>query len=350
MLGCNGASSNPLEFDAGMIDANVGPYDGPMIRQVLLNERVPDGSGGFEVRRQSAFGSPTVDPGDDGQVSQAVVEGNTVVVVLDRPLLASRFWEIRCEGVPRRFERIPDDATADDLARCTPPDLDECTAFCEGSGVELADGQPVLNMVEYGVNRRGVQIACDEVNIPIIGSGATFEPNGPRGLLVVQPPLAITVAALRTSAVCEVTFRDEIVDVDGARVCAPEGGDTSKSCSVPGAPVEFGTEALELVNSDPLDGEAMVSHTAPGSSAKDLYLDFNVPVASNAATSLSLMENGSPRAIDVMVPNSGTLLTITVPGGLIANASYVLTVDGTLSDRFGGQFQESATISFTSAP
>jgi hypothetical protein len=357
-VGCGAEREITLvEPDAG-VDAPV--TDGPKISQVLIDERFDDGAGGTIVLQRSVFGEP-LDPGDDGEVTGAVVRDNRVIIELDQPLRASRFWVIFCNRGSPNFDPIPDDATVDDIARCTPPDLGECTAFCaDKSGiVTFDDGSPQISMIKYAGENEGpddvefgVRITCEGVNVPISGSGTTLGLDRPDGLLEVQPPFAVSVPYLRTSSMCAVSFHDEVVGFDDKRVCAPPGGDVSSPCSAPGVPIRFQTGPMIMTASDPADGEVDVGlkNLSAPMDDKTLLVQFNLPVAETAGAAFALTENGAPRAIEVRsIARSIGFVEIDVPGGLAADASYTLSFGEPMTDKFGGPFPGSASINFTAA-
>lgn len=346
-----------VEPDAA-VDAPV--TEGPKISQVLIDERFDDGAGGTVVLQRSVFGEP-LDPGDDGEVTGAVLRDNRVVIEIDQPLRASRFWVMRCNRGSPSFDPIPDDATVDDITRCTAPGLEECTAFCaDKSGIlTYDDGSPVISMIMYDDGNGdpddvefGVRITCEGANILINGSGATLGLDRPDGLLEVQPPFAVSVPYLRSSSMCELSFHDEVVGFDDKRVCAPPGGDLSSPCSAPGEPIRFQTGPMAVIGSDPDDGEVDVrlKNLSAPMDDKTLVVHFNVPVSQGAGIAFSLTENGAPKTIAVRSINrDNRAVLIDVPGGLTADADYTLSFGELLTDKFGGRFPGPASISFTAA-
>lgn len=341
----------------------LNPEGPPMVRQVFLSERVPNGTGGFINRVQLAFGDhPDIDAEtDDRQVTQAIAGQNRIRVVLDELLVGNNLEEIGCAD--GSFDRVPLDADPDDIDKCSPPNLQDCTAVCQGPPVvgiidEDEDGaSDTRRMIDYGTNELAVQLTCDGVNIPMDPVQSFYQPSGnqqitagPLGIDSLGPAVVLVpVAGLRTGANCEITFRDEVVDKDGERVCAPEGGDINLACSGAGAQVAFGVEALNVIDSDPVADQTDVTVTDGGSPNKSLFVQFNAQIDPNTVTAFTLTEDGVDRTADVtvMVPQGGTLLTLEVANGLAADADYVLTIDTTLTDLYGGALPQNITLNFT---
>lgn len=334
-----------------------------MVRQVLLSERVPNGTGGFVNRVQLAFGDhPDIDAEtDDRSVVQAIAGMNRVRIVLDELLVGNNLEEIGCAD--GSFSRVPLDADPDDIARCSPPNLQECTEVCQGPPVvgildEDEDGaSDTRRMIDYGTSELGVQVTCDGVNIPMDPVLSFYQPSGnqqitagPLGIDSLGPAVVLVpTAGFRTGANCVISFRDEVVDKDGERVCAPEGGDISLPCSGAGTEVAFGVEALNVIDSDPVADQDMVSLTDGGSPDKSLFIQFNAQIAPESVTAFTLTENGVDRTGDVtvMVPEGGTLLTLVVAGGLVGDTDYELNIDTTLTDLYGGVLPQSVALNFT---
>ena len=346
-------------------DTNTGlnPEGPPMVRQVFMSERVPNDNGGFVNRVQLAFGDhPDVDSEtDDRQVTQAIAGMNRVRVVLDELLVGNNLEEIGCAD--GSFSRVPVDADPDDIEKCSPPNLQDCTAVCQGPPVvgildEDEDGaSDARRMIDYGTNELGVQLTCDGVNIPMDPVQSFYQPSGnqqitagPLGINSLGPAVVLVpTAGMRTGSSCELAFRDEITDKDGNRVCAPEGGDINRPCSGAGVPVAFATEALNVIDSDPVADQTDVTVNDSGSADKSLFIQFNAQIDPNTVTAFALDENGTDRTGDVvvMVPQGGTLLTLQVTGGLAINTDYTLTIDTTLTDLYGGALPQTITINFT---
>ena len=110
----------------------LNPDGPPMVRQVFLNELVPTSTGGTTNRVQLAFGDhPDIDTEiDNREVTQAVVATNEIRVVLDELLIGNSLEELGCaDGT---FSRVPVDADPDDIDDCSPPNLQNCSAVCQG--------------------------------------------------------------------------------------------------------------------------------------------------------------------------------------------------------------------------
>lgn len=341
----------------------LNPEGPPMVRQVFLSERVPNDNGGFSNRVQLAFGDhPDIDRDiDDRQVTQAIASSNDIRIVLDELLVGNNLEEIGCaDGT---FSRVPVDADPDDIDKCSPPNLQDCTAVCQGPPVvgiidEDEDGaSDTRRMIDYGTSELAAQVICDGVNMPMDPVQSFYQPSGnqqitagPLGINSLGPAVVLVpTSGIRTGANCEIVFRPEVVDKDGNQVCAPANGDITQACTAPGVSVSFGTEALTLVDSDPRDAQASVSVVDSGSANKSLFVQFNAQIDPASMTAFTLTEDGTDITgqVTVMVPQGGTLLTLEVAGGLQGNADYVLTVDTTLADIHGGALPQNVSVSFT---
>lgn len=357
-LGATTGCTSDEETQTGLNPA--GP---PMVRQVFMSERVPNGNGGFSNRVQLAFGDhPDIDRDtDDRQVTQAIAANNDIRIVFDELLVGNNIEEIGCaDGT---FSRVPPDADPDDIDKCSPPNLQDCTAVCQGPPVvgiidEDEDGaSDTRRMIDYGTNELAAQIVCDGVNIPMDPVQSFYQPSGnqqitagPLGINSLGPAIVLVpTAGIRTGSNCLVQFRPEVTDKDGEQVCAPPNGDITQNCTAPGVDVAFGTEALQLVDSDPRDAQANVTVTDSGSANKSLFVQFNAQIDPASMTAFTLTEDGTDITgnVTVMVPQGGTLLTLEVAGGLAADADYVLTVDTNLADLYGGALPQTTTVSFT---
>jgi hypothetical protein len=335
----------------------------PMVRQVFMSERVMLEEDRFTTRVQLAFGDhPDIETEtDDRQVTQAIVGQNEIRVVMDELLVGNNLEEIGCaDGT---FSRVPRDANPDDIADCSPPNLQNCTAVCQGPPVvgiidENEDGaSDNRRMIDYGTAELGVQVICDGVNIPMDPVQSFYQPSGnqqitagPLGIKSLGPAIVlIPISGIRTGATCDITFRDEVVDKDGERVCAPANGDITQACTTPGVPVQFGTQALEITSTDPVADQTGVAVSDNGSNDKSILVQFNTLIDSASVGAFSLTENGVDKTGDVtvMISDTSTVLTLVVAGGLAADSDYVLTVDTTLTDRFGGPLPQNTTLSFT---
>ena len=219
-------------------------------------------------------------------------------------------------------------------------------------------------MIDYGTDEFGVQIACEGVNIPLNQVQTFYQPAGnqqitagPLGIKSLGPALVmVPTAGLRTGSNCQVVFRDEVVDKDGNRVCAPEGGDINATCTGAGVSIDFQTEALRLSASDPSEAQENVTLVDAGGTDKTLLVQFNAKVNPDSTGSFTLTENGATDRtgdLTVMIPDpadSSTVVNIVVTGGLVADATYLLTADTTTSDLYGGVLPQNVEVNFTAAP
>lgn len=348
---------------------DLNPEGPPMVRQVFMSERVPNGTGGFLNRVQLAFGNhPDIDgETDDREVTQAIAGTNRVRVVFDELLVGNNLEELGCAD--GSFSRVPDlDATPDDIDACSPPNLQDCTAVCIGPPVvgildEDEDGAAdTRRMINYGPamdsGELAVQVVCDGVNIPMDQVQSFYQPSGnqqitagPLGIDSLGPAVVLVpVAGFRTGSNCNVQFLDQqVVDKEGLGACAPANGDITQACSGAGVEIAFGTEALDLIDSDPVADQAMVAVTDAGSADKSLFVQFNAQIDPGSMTAFTLTEDGTDISgqVTVMIPQGGTLLTLVVTGGLNPGSDYVLSVDTTLADLYGGVLPQEISLNFT---
>lgn len=343
---------------------DLNPEGPPMVRQVFMSERVMTSSGGTTTRTGLAFGDhPDISTEtDDRMVTQAVARGNQRIrVVMDELLVGNSLEEIACaDGT---FSTVPEGTTPDDIAKCSPPNLGECTAVCVGVGIldENEDGAAdARQMREYAPGELGIRIECDGVNIPLEPVQSFYNPAGnqqitagPLGINSLGPALILVPQnGIRTGSTCGILFNSAVTDKDGNGVCAPPNGDINATCN-PGdtSEISFGVQALALIDSDPGDAQAMVDLTNDGAGNFNILMQFNAAIDATASSAaITLTEDGVDRTADVTVLASQSdqaLLTLQVSGGLAAEASYELTLDTGVADIHGGVLPQAITLTFT---
>jgi hypothetical protein len=342
----------------------LNPEGPPMVRQVFMTERALNASGNPVARRdQLAFGDHIDIPGgDDRSVTQAVAQPDStqpIRVILDELLVGNHLEELECAD--DSFSPVALGATPDDIARCSGPDLSNCTAVCVGIGIKdlntdgAADGR---RMRVYGDGELAVTIDCGGVNIPLDAELSFYNPSGNQqlggsgdGVLRVDtlgPSLVLVPSqGIRTGVECGLAFQPAVVDRDGLAVCAPPNGDVAQDCA-PGdtSAIRFTVEPLFVLGSDPDEGETEATESL-------ISLQFNASIdAASVAGGVTLTENGVDRTADVtamLAVGDATQIIIELAGGLAPGADYVLTVAPTITDIFGSALPEEHTLTFTTA-
>lgn len=357
--GCDDVESQTVLNDEGP----------PMIRQVFMQERVQT-QFGPALRTGLAFGDhPDISTEtDDRVVSEAIARGNQRLrVVFDELVRGNALEELGCaDGTT--FSVVPPGTTPDDIADCSPPDLSRCDTVCVGIGIQDEDADGAADerrMREYEPGVAGIQITCDGTNIPLERTQSFYNPSGnqqitagPLGIDSLGPAIVVVPAnGLRTGAACGISFRPEVQDKDGNSVCAPANGDVTQVCS-PGDTdlISWNVEALNLVASDPAEGQMNVPLTTGAATTFDLLLQFNASISAAAADSaFALIENpGDPAEADrtadvtVRIQTDEAVLTLQVANGLTADSTYELRVATSLVDVHGGVLPQNQTISFSS--
>jgi len=364
-----------------------------MVRQVFVQEKVTSQSGAVRERFGLAFGDhpdiPTAEQdaanGDDRVVQSAVArvggEAARIRVVLDELVRGNDIEEILCDD--ESYSRVPVGTTPDDIAKCSGADLSRCDAVCigpsgpigirdkNGDGAVDARSQsivdsrvtlPGLRMIDYGDGELAVSIICDGMRMPlardeVLGVGRSFyDPSGnqliPYGTGVdgLGPALVLRPApfGLRTGASCTVTFRPEVVDKDGNRVCAPADGDVSKPCPGDGNTdeIQFQVEPLGFKDAQP-EG---VCEELPSNSAF-VVLQFVTTIDPKTLGAIKLSAGGADVEISAM-PQAADLskITVTPSGEFVPDSEYTITVGTGLTDQLGGALREPLTRKFCTGP
>lgn len=350
------------------------PEGPPMIRQVMMTERVVTATGTSRNVQALAFGehadfNRVYNVVDDGMVVTGTV-GSTfnIRVILDELLIGNYLEEIACRD--GTYQPVPEGATPDNIAACS-VQADVLPSTCTGPyAVCLGPDGPigVLDDDEDGTSddtrmiAGAAKIVCNDgsIEVPLSQTGSFWQPSGNQqvpalgGFNAVGPAIILaSVAGLPTDSDCGLEFDGSVVDKEHVRLCAPEGGLPENGCD-PGdvSLVTWHTEPIRVVGSNPPDTQTGVA--LPAGDARILVL-FNTPMdESIGADAFTLTEGGVERtditaARDVMTP---TTVVVTVPGGYLPSTEYVLTIETGLTDAFGIPIPstETATVTFTTAP
>jgi hypothetical protein len=360
------------------------PEGPPMVRQVLMTERVTDASGSSTSTRiaanQLAFGDhPDIPrpgeggsslfnlPEDDRQVTAALASNTQKLrVVFDELLLGNAIEELACAD--GSYSRVPVGTTPDDIAACSPPNLSRCHKVCVGDqgpiGLLDEDEDGAADdsrMIEVAPDVLVAGIECEGVNIPLDRDRSFYQPSGnqqiPAGQLLdgLGPALVLApLAGLRTSSTCRLKLHESVVDKDGIQACAPPDGDITQGCS-PGdlGLIEFSVEPLRLLGSSPFSGAMNVPLLASQKNYAAIQLMFNARIGMDGlASAITLRTGGNLVPITVAASTQDALVEIQVPGGYQPQTEYVLTIAGGasgLADLYGGRLPAAVEIRFTTA-
>jgi len=352
-----------------------------MVRQVFMEERfyVDDNPRTF---LQAAFGShPDLEEQDSVPGVNAAVarDGQKIRVVLDELLVGSYIEEIACDGLDDQgdqiFSRIPPEATPDDVAHCSPPELTNCkgeNAMCivDGSPIGVLDteqdGAPDrFRMIRYEDGQLAVRLSCDggdgtlgnadDIFIPLNQdttfynpSGNQLVPAGPCGFDCLGPALVINLEdGMKTGAECGLSFQNQVIDKDLNPVCAPPNGDITQSCT-PGdtSIIRWTNEALRIQSTFPADGDTGLNI------ATQLLIITNASMDAASLADIQVTENGGAFAVNfsLSADDPKTIQGAPAGGTLTAGATYVVTIPVTVTDRFGGPLPQEFSFTFTTAP
>lgn len=354
---------------------DLNPAGPPMIRQVMLTERVTNTIGETIVRQVIAFGShPDAQPEEQHRVPAALASGQRIRVVIDELLVGNHLEELQCnERVDDDdFSRVPVGATPDDIARCAVvPEL--LAQSCKGAKavcLRAEDGVPVGVRDEADATGRpykdgiadATQMIAGVASVRCGGPGSAaptpidvsidqrrsyWQPGGNqqrppvddglRGLMSIGPAVVMVPSRdLPTGLPCTVVFASSVVDKSDLRVCAPPEGDLEAECA-PGdtSAVTFTTEPLQLVARFPVDEATGVSPSADLMVRGNVTLDPTVVITSAPAAAFTV---SSPHAM----PDQ---LTLRPTAPLQSGTRYVVTVP--LRDAYGLGPAEPLRLTFT---
>jgi hypothetical protein len=355
----------------------------PMIRQVLLEERVIDGQGKeLGQDRVFAFGThPDAEPSDVHAVRTALAMDNKLRVVIDELLVGNFLEELACRD--GSYSRIPAGADPDDIARCSVPNnllaascpASDRHAVCicrEPAGCTIQrnarfpscplienilmvpEGAPVGTM---DCNQDGaaddmrliagaVGIQCGSIAVPIDQDRSYWNPSGTQnkpamgGFDALGPAIVLIARGpLPTGIDCTLTFSSEVVDKQGEQVCAPSGGDVSAGCT-PGdvSAFAFGVEPLRV-------RPPQVQNNVP--KAEPVLFIGNAPFDPGTLGGIQIAP-APPGAVTIsLFPMMPNVISIAVAGGWAPQTTYDVTFPTTLTDTFGRPLPEARTHRFT---
>lgn len=210
-------------------------------------------------------------------------------------------------------------------------------------------------MIDYGDGELAVAVTCDETRIPLIGTGpgrSFYNPSGNQlipagaGITGLGPAIVVVPSrGFRTGSTCTVSFRPEVVDKDGNRVCAPPGGDPGRDCAADGdtSAVQFQVEPLAFSSTDP-DADEVISTNDV------VLLTFVAPINVDTLGAITMASgDGDPVAATVTraEKDDDTRFYVNPEGGLVAGTDYTITVGTDLEDSFGGRPPEPFALHFS---
>lgn len=363
----------------------LNPEGPPMVRQVFVSERFVVDGGSDSIRVGLAFGSHSSPElaEDDGEVVAAVARGGgqQIRIILDELVGGYALEEVACDAIldavcdgeaQSVYSTVPAEADPDDMERCSgePAELGGCEGICIGADGPIGildvdlDGAPDdTRMIDFGrspdvpcgTGELAVNVECDGQNMPLDPDASFFNPSGnqqlpvgPLGLNGLGPSIVLVPAiGLKTSAACTVTFRDEVVDKDGNRVCASPGGSIDEDCPGDGdtSLISFTIEGLKVAGSDPADGNMAVAPNVPSTL---VLVQFNAALDPASVAGITLNDG----VADVPVTptpsaDDPTVVTFEVAAGFAPETTYTITIPTSVTDFFGGPMPAAETLTFT---
>jgi len=370
-----------LAFHAACTDTesatNLNPAGPPMIEQVIMTDGTVDMAGNENDARIFAFGTlPGIDPAMEHASSSAAVAGQRMRIVFDELLKGNHLEEIAClanVGPDGAFDRVPDGATPDDIAKCTTA-ADVLASTCVGDHAVCIcqlDGGCIVgsNMIAKGkpvgvldVNQDGaadthrfiptsVSLKCGTTTVPADPGASYWYPSGDQlppamgGIEAIGPAVIfVPNGVIPTNTTCNLAFADDVVDKTDIKVCAPMGGRTTacagnldlctQSCD-PGDVSAFSFKTAPLAINSPLPPTGndktvdliFVANTVVDDAT--LTAPGTVTVTQNGAAFTAFTVSDMPtggRSVISVHPTSGTWL---------ANATYTVTFSTALKDAAG---------------
>ena len=385
-----------------------------MVRQVRMFEKyLDDGNPPIErSRRIFAFG--THELADESEIATnrpagmvttaAALNGGSVNglrVIMDELLVGNNIEEIACRGVVDgdALARVPLGATPEDIARCAGPDdvlpktcpasnrLSVCICqlpTCVVGSRQIMMGMPVgvLDIDQDGAGdetrmiANAVNIRCGSggnINVPLDLDLSYWNPSGDQnrpaqgGFEALGPALVLTPSgALPTNVECQLAFADgtdkfpdmsnagmplpAVVDKQGEYVCAPPGGDVTKTCSGTDlSAFKFKVEPLVIT---PQSFGDMSTGVPPNIGMGGTPIDFlaNVPLSTASLMPNITITPAVPGATITIVGTGLNARTIRISGpagtNLQANTNYTITFMTGVTDMYNQPLPQPLVIRF----
>lgn len=382
-----------LAFHAACTDTesatNLNPAGPPMIEQVIMTDSVIDMSGNENDARIFAFGTlPGVDPAKEHASTSAAVAQQRLRIVFDELLKGNRLEEISCRAVvgpDGAFDRVPDTATPDDIAKCSVAQ-DALKASCTGDRAvclcqldggciigsdTIAKGDPVgvLDVNQDGAAdthrfiSTSVGLKCGSMTIPADPAMSYWYPSGDQlppaqgGIEEIGPAVVFYPStSLPTNTTCSLVFADDVVDKTDIKVCAPMGGRTTacagnldlcqQTCT-PGDVSAFSFKTAPLALAATFDSMG-VDKTLPLVFVSNTAIDMASITAAGTVTMTQAGANFT--GFTVMLMNGGGRSQVYVTPTAAtwqANTTYTITFSTALKDTAGSPLPAPITFTFT---
>ena len=153
-----------------------------------------------------------------------------------------------------------------------------------------------------------------------------FDALGPA--IVLAP-----VNALPTGQNCTLKFAPDVVDKTNHGICAPPGGDVTKTCAEGDVSAfSFMTQKFTINNQSFMTGATGVSRTAP------VIFVATAPIAAGTLTAISVKTttgNTPVTGFTLTQPQPQTVRLTWGAGVLAASTSYTITITSALTDLYG---------------
>jgi len=365
---------------------NLNPDGPPMIRQVRLKEVRTDANGAVTQRRIFAFGTHDLAEDKDypalgaNSMVTAAVTSNAFRIIVDELLVGNYIEEIQCRAPIDNdaYDFVPLGATPEDIAKCAvakdvlpascPASFEKATCIChlDGGCGDVEQGKPVgvLDVNQDGAAddtrliQGAVGIQCGNIDVPMDLNNSYWNPSGDQnrpamgGFDALGPAIVMSadqnpphLGALPTGQMCTLKFAPDIVDKTNNAICAPPGGDVTKSCT-PGdvSAFQFMTQAFTLTNQSFMNGATGVSKTAP------VILVGSAPIAAGTLAAITVKQgNTNVTAFTLTQPQPQTIRLTWGAGTLAGNTAYTISISSALTDTYGLPIAP-ITYNFTTAP
>jgi hypothetical protein len=347
---------------------NLNPEGPPMIRQVRMREIRTDAAGAVTTRRIFAFGTHDLAEDQDypalgpNMVTTAAVSANSFRIVVDELLVGNYLEEIACRAPidADAYDFVPVGATPEDIAKCSvskdvlesscPASMPHAVCICrlEGGCGEVAQGKPVGIL---DVNQDGAAddtrliagaagIRCGTIDVPIDVNNSYWNPSGDQnrpamgGFDALGPAIVLApVDALPTGQMCQLQFSPDIVDKTNKGICAPAGGDVTKSCTEGDVSAfSFMTQTFTIANQSFMSGATGISRTAP------VIFVATAPVLATSLSGLSVrttVGNTPVTGFTLTQPQPQTIRLTWGAGALTPSTGYTITISTALTDLYG---------------
>jgi hypothetical protein len=232
-----------------------------------------------------------------------------------------------------------------------------CLCKLDGGCGDVAKGAPVgvLDVNQDGAadDTRMIQgavgIQCGNIEVPVDVNNSYWNPSGDQnrpamgGFDALGPALVVApTGALPTSQTCEFTFAPDIVDKTNVQLCAPPGGDVTKTCTPGDTSVfKFATLPLTVSNQSFGDGDTGVDRAAP------VIIVASAPVAMGSLGAVSVKQGATNfTGFTVLLPQPQTI-RINWTSPLAANTTYTITISTALTDTYGQPLTMTTSYTFT---